>query len=233
MDGLRNPYQILNLSPDAEPVVIEAAYKALIKKYHPDLWVDDPSAQARAASINHAFATLRDPARKAECDREVRASRSAAYPRFVPPAPPRSARGSWWWTGWVAAIFIGVAQFMPWESLFPAKPATRASSAPATSGPRVAATELAAAPDRATGAALIARAASADEDWLPILPGTASPEPTTSRPANAAPESRAAATVKSRRPTRRPARSAQRRKPPGASRQAAEREFLEREGYIY
>ncbi len=43
MPSLRTPYQILNLSPDAEPVVIEAAYRALIKKYHPDLWLGDPN----------------------------------------------------------------------------------------------------------------------------------------------------------------------------------------------
>ena len=41
MSSLRTPYQVLNVTPDAEGVVIEAAYKALIKKYHPDHWVGD------------------------------------------------------------------------------------------------------------------------------------------------------------------------------------------------
>ena len=52
-----NPYQVLNVSPDAEPEVIEAAYKVLMKKYHPDRHV---GAEAKAAELNQAFNLLRD-----------------------------------------------------------------------------------------------------------------------------------------------------------------------------
>ena len=36
MANPRSLYDILNVSHDAEGVVIEAAYRALMKKYHPD-----------------------------------------------------------------------------------------------------------------------------------------------------------------------------------------------------
>ena len=41
MAGPRSLYDVLNVAPEAEPVVIDAAYKALIKKYHPDQAADE------------------------------------------------------------------------------------------------------------------------------------------------------------------------------------------------
>ena len=62
----RSLYSILNVSPDADPAVIEAAYKALMTKFHPDMMVGEPaSKQAKAAEINRAFQILRDPERRA------------------------------------------------------------------------------------------------------------------------------------------------------------------------
>ena len=66
-------YAILGVSPAAEDVVIGAAYRALIRHYHPDT-NPDPAAQARAREITAAYAVLRDPASRAEYD----ARRSAA-----------------------------------------------------------------------------------------------------------------------------------------------------------
>ena len=37
----KNYYQILNISHDAEPIIITAAYRVLAKKYHPDHWRGD------------------------------------------------------------------------------------------------------------------------------------------------------------------------------------------------
>ena len=76
----KNPYEILQVSPRAEPEVIEAAYRRLARKYHPD--VDpNPEATYRMQQINWAYETLRDPIRRARHDREVqkhRHSRSTA-----------------------------------------------------------------------------------------------------------------------------------------------------------
>lgn len=60
-------YAILGVSPAAEDVVIGAAYRALMRHYHPDT-NPDPAAQARARQITAAYAVLRDPAKRAEYD---------------------------------------------------------------------------------------------------------------------------------------------------------------------
>ena len=60
-------YSILGVSPAAEDVVIRAAYRALIRHYHPDT-NPDPQAQEKAREITAAFAVLRDPAARAEYD---------------------------------------------------------------------------------------------------------------------------------------------------------------------
>jgi hypothetical protein len=51
----------------AEDAVIRAAYRALMRLYHPDR-NDDPEAQTRAREITAAFAVLRDPAKRAAYD---------------------------------------------------------------------------------------------------------------------------------------------------------------------
>jgi curved DNA-binding protein CbpA len=74
----RSLYSILNVSPDADPAVIEAAYKALMKKHHPDMLVGEPqSIQGKAAEINRAFQTLRDPERRAHYDSQEQARQNA------------------------------------------------------------------------------------------------------------------------------------------------------------
>jgi curved DNA-binding protein CbpA len=99
-------YAILNVAPDADPAVIEAAYKALMKKYHPDVHADEPeSARRRAAEINEAFHILKDPARRVQYDTNERARAEAirrnaavmaenARP-YQPPLPPRRRRSKW------------------------------------------------------------------------------------------------------------------------------------------
>lgn len=60
-------YSILGVTPATEDVVIRAAYRALMRHYHPDT-NPDPEAQRRAREITSAFAVLRDPARRAQYD---------------------------------------------------------------------------------------------------------------------------------------------------------------------
>jgi len=62
-------YHILQVDPSAEQEVIEAAYRRLAKKFHPD---KDPSPKAtlRMQEINEAYTTLQDPAKRAEYDSE-------------------------------------------------------------------------------------------------------------------------------------------------------------------
>jgi curved DNA-binding protein CbpA len=67
-------YTLLNVLPDADPVVIEAAYKALIKRHHPDIHRHGTIVGDRtAAELNQAYQTLRDPDRRAAYDADERA----------------------------------------------------------------------------------------------------------------------------------------------------------------
>ena len=71
---MEDHYHTLQVDPDAESEVIEAAYKRLARKYHPDA---DPSegSTRRMQAINAAYDVLSDAARRAEYDRSRRTTR--------------------------------------------------------------------------------------------------------------------------------------------------------------
>ena len=51
-------YRVLQVDPSADPEVIEAAYKRLAIKYHPDHNRGDPRAEEHMKRINEAFRVL-------------------------------------------------------------------------------------------------------------------------------------------------------------------------------
>src|SRR6267378_5333216 len=63
-----DPYKVLQVDPEADPEVIQAAYRRLAQKYHPDLAADGDAAR-RMVAINDAWAILRDPETRAALDR--------------------------------------------------------------------------------------------------------------------------------------------------------------------
>ena len=67
MDDPRDYYRILHVHPDAPTEIIRSSYRTLMQrlKQHPDLGGDHENA----ALINEAYATLTDPAKRAEYDR--------------------------------------------------------------------------------------------------------------------------------------------------------------------
>jgi curved DNA-binding protein CbpA len=75
-----DPYKILQVDSEAEDEVIQAAYRRLARKYHPDL-ATAPEAASRMAAINAAWELIGEPGARRAFDRE-RAALSAA-----PPAP--------------------------------------------------------------------------------------------------------------------------------------------------
>src|SRR5919199_3815114 len=58
-------YAVLQVHPAAEQEVIDAAYRQLMRKYHPDMAGEDGMRaqllHERAKLINQAYAVLRDP----------------------------------------------------------------------------------------------------------------------------------------------------------------------------
>jgi hypothetical protein len=65
----KDPYKILQIDPNADPEVIEAAYKSLAKKYHPDNNTGLLSEE-RMKDINWAREILTDPVKRKEWDRK-------------------------------------------------------------------------------------------------------------------------------------------------------------------
>jgi hypothetical protein len=225
MPAPRTHYQILNVAPDAEPVVIEAAYRALMKKYHPDHSAPAGAGGPSAAEINRAFSTLRDAERRADYDR--REWTKAQDIMLAPYQAPPSQRVSrvFGWGGWIVASILGGMFFML---------AGQANEA-ALQRAEVARAAAAAEPDMRSQPSL------PDEPLRPPPPpaladasaGAAAPLPLES----AAPEAAASEAVQASPPA--PARKVVRPKPRPAQAQArrprtaAEKDFLEREGYIY
>ena len=76
-------YDILQVHPRAEKEVIDAVYRRLASKYHPDVSQVSDAAE-RMKQINIAYEVISDPARRAAYD----ASRGAAP---SPDTPPHSA----------------------------------------------------------------------------------------------------------------------------------------------
>lgn len=225
----RSLYDLLNVSPDAEPVVIEAAYKALIKKYHPDQASEPGILSPDAADLNKAFAVLKDPGRRAEYDHRLWV-RDQALRAAAAPEPPRSRFvGA---AGWIAAIMLGgviAAMAIGREAgtvppLRGAAPETAAAADPA--GPQAGAAD--------SGPAFLSRE-QADADMEAIARVGADryarelPPPPRLRveeggeiPIIAEPRPR---------PRNRPAPPPPRRR--AQEQPAGDAEFLEREGYIY
>jgi curved DNA-binding protein CbpA len=61
-------YRVLQVDPSADPEVIEAAYKRLARRYHPDHNRGDSSAEAHMKRINEAYRVLGKPALRADYD---------------------------------------------------------------------------------------------------------------------------------------------------------------------
>jgi curved DNA-binding protein CbpA len=69
MADANDPYKILQVDPEAEDEVIQAAYRRLARKYHPDL-AETPEAAAKMSGINAAWELIGDPEARRAYDRK-------------------------------------------------------------------------------------------------------------------------------------------------------------------
>lgn len=77
MDSSIDHYACLGVMPNAEQIVITAAYRALARQYHPDLWKGDPAiANRRMSEINVAYGVIGDPDQRQRYDKTRDASHS-------------------------------------------------------------------------------------------------------------------------------------------------------------
>ena len=66
----KNYYEVLGVNKDATEEEIKAAYKKLVKQYHPDLHPGDASAAEKFKEINEANEVLSDKQKRAAYDYE-------------------------------------------------------------------------------------------------------------------------------------------------------------------
>lgn len=101
MSQERDYYAILQVHPSAEPEVIEAAYRRLAAKYHPDV-NPSPDATARMQAINEAHRVLSDPSLRAAYDARRAVSTTASG------SEPHAERGqrTLRYLGWFIALFL-------------------------------------------------------------------------------------------------------------------------------
>lgn len=90
-------YAMLGVSPDADEAVVRAAWKALLRKYHPDTAREVPDAAERTRALNAAWAVLGDSNSRIAYDLQ-----RTAPPEDAPrpgwgsayPMPPRRSAGA-------------------------------------------------------------------------------------------------------------------------------------------
>ena len=66
---MRDYYEVLGVSKNASDDEIKKAYRALAKKYHPDMKPGDKEAEEKFKEVNQAYAVLSDPDKKSKYDR--------------------------------------------------------------------------------------------------------------------------------------------------------------------
>jgi curved DNA-binding protein CbpA len=83
-------YKVLQVDPEADDEVIQAAYRRLARKHHPDL-SSDAEAAARMSTLNAAWALVGKPAARAAYDRARAAPTRAAWATPAPATPSATA----------------------------------------------------------------------------------------------------------------------------------------------
>lgn len=64
----RDYYEVLGVDKNADDDTLKKAYRALAKKYHPDMHPDDKEAEAKFKEASEAYAVLSDPEKRKQYD---------------------------------------------------------------------------------------------------------------------------------------------------------------------
>lgn len=88
----RSYYDVMMIDPAADRELLTVVYRHLAKRYHPDK-DPSPSAEARMAELNEAYATLSDRAKRAHYDESIgiRSERTATASPAAATSPVETA----------------------------------------------------------------------------------------------------------------------------------------------
>ena len=76
-------YEVLQVLPTASPEVIQMAYKALARKYHPDVFQGNKEfAETKMKQINEAYRVLSSPTLRQEYDRLLQRVKEQTYQSY-------------------------------------------------------------------------------------------------------------------------------------------------------
>lgn len=113
-----DPYRVLGVASSASAAELKAAYRALVKRHHPDAGGD----QHRILELNAAWEVLGDPERRAEHDRlrqgHIHASvgsttaRSAAAGRAARKATAQASRGDAALLAWLQQVYAPIDRLL-------------------------------------------------------------------------------------------------------------------------
>ena len=67
-EAKRDYYEVLGVSKDADEAALKKAYRALAKKYHPDMNPGDAEAEKKFKEASEAYAVLSDPDKRRQYD---------------------------------------------------------------------------------------------------------------------------------------------------------------------
>ena len=73
---MKTHYDVLGVPPNADHETVKAAYRKIVKTYHPDLNEGDDAAELRSKQIITAYAVLRDTEGRSRYDQQLRDRRS-------------------------------------------------------------------------------------------------------------------------------------------------------------
>jgi curved DNA-binding protein CbpA len=110
-------YDLLGLSPRAQPASVRSAYRRLAQQYHPDKMPGNANAQHVMAALNEAYAVLSDPQQRARYDEridEMRQSQRRLRESFVARLDDPGAAWPWYLlfaTITFCAVVIGVTVY--------------------------------------------------------------------------------------------------------------------------
>jgi len=87
----KNPYEVLDVRPDASQKQIRTRYRRLVQKYHPDLHPGDTAAALLMVQINSAYDIIGKPETRRQYDEKLSASVSTAEAKEAQAEAPEPA----------------------------------------------------------------------------------------------------------------------------------------------